>query len=77
MTTNKLKRLFRGTPHRQSQPARAAAVAAAMVEAMEGRVLMSASALSTGLSGLSSGGDRPTESLSLNFTKIEYKYVGG
>jgi hypothetical protein len=76
MTTNKLKRLFRGTPHRQSRPARAAAVSA-MVEAMEGRVLMSASALSTGLSGLSSGGDRPTESLSLNFTKIEYKYVGG
>src|SRR5262245_53597118 len=24
----------------------------------------------------SSGGDRPTESLSLNFTKLEYKYTG-
>jgi type VI secretion system secreted protein Hcp len=24
---------------------------------------------------MSSGGDRPTESLSLNFTKIEYKYI--
>lgn len=26
--------------------------------------------------GISSGGDRPTESLSLNFTKIEFKYLG-
>lgn len=28
------------------------------------------------ITGMSSGGDRPTESLSLNFTKIEYAYAG-
>jgi type VI secretion system secreted protein Hcp len=34
--------------------------------------------LKTGISGysLSSGGDRPTETLSLNFTKVEYKNIG-
>ena len=46
--------------------------ASVVVEPVEGRVLMSASLLPA--NGFCDGSVRPTESLSLNFTKITYSY---
>ena len=65
--TTMLKR-FMAAKH--DNPARPAV--AAVMEPVEGRVLMSASLLST--HGMCDGSVRPTESLSLNFTKITYSY---
>jgi hypothetical protein len=54
-----------------------AAHSAPVLESMEGRVLMSATLVMSSTSGICVPAEqRPTESLSLNYTKIEYKYVG-
>jgi len=67
--THMLKRFMSAT-NNNTTPARPAA--AAVVEPVEGRVLMSASLLPA--HGFCDGSVRPTESLSLNFTKITYSY---
>jgi hypothetical protein len=65
--TRMLKRFTTADDNRK-RPARPAV--AALVEPVEGRVLMSASLLPT--TGFCDGSVRPAESLSLNFTKIMY-----
>jgi hypothetical protein len=66
--TNMLKRLMTANSNKtHSRPA-----VAAVVEPVEGRVLMSGSLLST--HGFCDGSVRPAESLSLNFTTITYSY---
>ena len=65
--TNILKRFVTAGDNTQGRRA-----VAAVVEPVEGRVLMSGSLLST--NGFCDGSVRPTESLSLNFTKITYSY---
>ena len=65
--TTILKRFMKASDNNPARPA-----VAAVVEPVEGRVLMSGSLLST--NGFCDGSVRPTESLSLNFTRITYSY---
>ena len=65
--TNILKRFMTANDSTRARP-----TVAAVVEPVEGRVLMSGSLLA--IHGFCDGSVRPAESLTLNFTKITYSY---
>jgi len=65
--TNILKRFVAANNNTPARPSMAV-----VMEPVEGRLLMSGSQLS--MTGFCDGSVRPTESLSLNFTKITYSY---